>query len=105
MKQHERLGKACYVCETCSKNKEDEDREREAAATELAARKAREARVSKQLRECNIGDRFKGMTFPDYKPACEKAAKVLLECQSYVDNFQEKSGANVLMIGSLSPAF
>lgn len=47
-----------------------------------------------------IGDRFKGMTFADYKPTCDDAKKVLSECQNYVSGFGTKKGASLLMLGS-----
>jgi DNA replication protein DnaC len=56
--------------------------------------------LSSRLKRLGIGERFEGMCFNDYRPSCDKAEKVLAACRGYVEAFHDKSGANVLMIGS-----
>ena len=88
------------VCGPCSEVKQKAEMQRQSEAAQLAYGKSKDAQIFQRLRDCNIGDRFKGMTFPDYKPTCDKAAKIHAECQKYVDCFKDSSGCNILMIGS-----
>lgn len=91
------------IFEYCPRCAEVEDRKREERETEarrLNSEKAAQDRITRALRSCSIGDRFMGMAFDDYKPTCDKAKKVLDSCQEYVESFRDKSGANIMMIGS-----
>lgn len=60
----------------------------------------KEMKIIERLRDCNIGERFMGMDFNSYKPSCEKATAILNSCRDYVSNYVDKSGCNLLMIGS-----
>jgi len=95
------------TCLPCDARRQSEQNqilaEKERARIESAEMKLKEdrkRRVAFRLRDCNIGDRFQGLTFPDYKPTCEKAVKILSECQAYVGAFDGQKCANILMIGS-----
>ena len=101
------LGVMDSFCPTCRKIIDDEWKAEEEARAR-AEEEAREAkqqadrirRISHNLRNCSIGERFMGLVFDDYKPTCEKSKKVLEACQVYVDSFKCNSGASLLMIGS-----
>lgn len=89
-----------FFCVPCSDVKEKKHAEEE-AGKELARREQhRQDQIVKNLQRCSIGSRFAGMNFDDYRPTCQKAAKVKADCQQYVTSFQGNSGNNLMMIGS-----
>lgn len=90
----------CPKCEEGRQAKIEEHERKQAEADEASRREVVRRRIAQNLRSCSIGERFMGMTFDDYKPTCEKAVKALASCREYVDAFQDKSGANIMMIGS-----
>jgi DNA replication protein DnaC len=85
-----------FFCKHCN----DEREKKEEESRKAAAARAAEMAITKRLEQCNIGQRFRGMTFADYKPSCEKSRRVLAQCQEYVAAFKPESGCNVMMIGS-----
>lgn len=89
-------GSRISFCGYCNREREIKEEETRRAA----AKKAAEMAITKKLEQCNIGQRFRGMTFADYKPTCEKSRRVLAQCQEYVAAFKPESGCSVMMIGS-----
>lgn len=93
-------GLGWLICEPCAAKRKEEDK-KELAETVRKARDYEENQKYRQLMAtCAIGERFKGMTFDDYKPADAAAAEILEACKDYVINFTGKSCTNLLMIGS-----
>lgn len=87
-------------CSPCG-IKEQEKREAIMAEKERKQKEAYDFSTMKQrLFSCNVGERFKGMAFDDYKPTCDKAKKILSGCQNYVSGFETIQGASLLMLGS-----
>ncbi len=89
------------VCDDCKVKREAAYLERvdaENKAKEARREEQRQLRISSNLRSCSIGERFMYMTFDDYKPTCNNAAKVLEACRDYVEAFG--IGASLMMIGS-----
>lgn len=93
-------GTTISFCKPCSEDKERKAEEERIKSERKKAEAAKQDQIIKRLDQCNIGHRFKGMTFEDYKPICEKSAKVKRQCESYTDSFAADSGCNILMIGS-----
>lgn len=82
------------------KRKCEEQERQQAERAEASKQEATRRRIAKNLMSCSIGERFVGMAFDDYKPTCEKAARVMNSCREYVDTFQRGSGASIMMIGA-----
>jgi DNA replication protein DnaC len=98
------VGRRTYeVCPPCTEKLrlevEANERERERKEEEATAR-YRQNLITRNLKDCNIGERFKGLTFEDYKPTCPKSEKVFMACCEYVETFAGGSGASLLMMGS-----
>lgn len=93
-------GTSISFCKPCSEEKERKAEDERIKFELKRSEDAKQAQIIKRLEQCNIGHRFKGMTFADYKPTCEKSAKVKQQCESYTDSFADDSGRNILMIGS-----
>jgi DNA replication protein DnaC len=89
-----------FYCVPCTDKLIAADEAAIRAENERYKQEAPSRELAQKIGASAIGERFKGMTFADYKPTCEKAVKVFSECQSYVENFKNDSGCNVLMIGS-----
>lgn len=94
-------------CPTCSEVREAEYQRQQAEQDRIQNERAErnrldamQRRITQNLNSCSIGERFIGMTFDDYKPSCDKAKKVLASCMEYTRTFSDKSGANIMMIGS-----
>lgn len=85
--------------EFCSGCREEADRKSDEIKKKQEDVK-RSRRISENLQQCSIGQRFMGMSFDDYKPSNPKAASVLKECREYVEGFGDRSGSNILMIGA-----
>ena len=54
---------------------------------------ANRRRIRQLFSECQIGERFQGLSFDDYKPTCEKAKKALGVCIDYAQRFNSETGA------------
>ena len=94
------LGSIATICNDCEQKKIAEYERMELERERLEREKALQRRIIQRLGDCNIGERFSGMVFDDYKPSCPNAENVLQSCREYVGNFKDKSGCSLLMIGS-----
>lgn len=94
------LGMENVHCKPCFDKADELEKLRiqERKANVAAYREREKAR--KQMEKLNIGHRYIGLTFDDYKPVNEKAKLVKNECIEYTDSFTRNSGANMLFIGS-----
>ncbi len=75
-------------CPTCTAEREA----REEREEEDAAKVKRAEKVNRDLSSLQIGKRFKGMTFADYKPTDHAAERILDACRRYVDSFPDRLG-------------
>jgi len=91
------------VCDDCKVKREAaylEKVDAENKAKEARRKEQHQLRIATNLRSCSVGERFMGLTFDDYKPTCNNAARVLEACQDYVEAFGINNGASLMMIGS-----
>jgi DNA replication protein DnaC len=57
--------------------------------------------MERRLSACKLGPRFQGVTFDQYIPANDRAAKVKAFCQEWAGQFADhrKTGASIVMVG------
>jgi DNA replication protein DnaC len=62
---------------------------------------ARASRINHNLRELNIGERFKNMSFADYETPAPEILRVKTICEKYVTTFPDrlKTGDGLILVG------
>lgn len=63
---------------------------------------AEQARFEKRFASFQIGKRFHGLTWQDYRPTCREAEAVKKTCQGFARTFQEhqKKGTSLILVGN-----
>jgi len=87
-----------YFCEECGKERDDERTERE----EFLAARAEKEQVDKLFKSCQMGARFKGITFDTFHPTNDNAAAAKRKCIEFAETFKEsarKTGGGLLVVG------
>lgn len=93
------LGGACY-CPVCIEAQAAMERDRLAREEQERQEAVKRAQVQRYLADSCIGERFRGLTFADYRPVCAGAAHVLRACREFVTDFHAGCGANLVFVGS-----
>lgn len=88
------------ICKPCSDSRQKQRDAELNARMEREKEEQRNKKIARMLSDCAIGERFKGMTFDDYKPVDKSAAGTLESCKDYISNFTGNRSTNLLMIGS-----
>ena len=72
------------------------------ASEDERAAAAKAAELERRLGSIRLGKRFVGVTFDDYVPTCDDAARVKGSCRQYAETFANRlaGGDNLIMLGN-----
>lgn len=91
-------GSFCPVC--VQRQTEEQDRQ-EQERLELARRERVKAeQVAAYLADSQLGKRFVGLGFADYRPVCADAARALEVCRGFAQEFSGLDGRSLVFVGS-----
>ena len=90
---------ASVVCPECSAKRATARSELLRQERKAVERDRKERQIAGFLKASNIGARFQGMTFEDYRPVCADAAKVKAECECWAKSFDPRGGGFLVMLG------
>jgi len=90
---------APVVCPECSAKRAAARAELLRQEREAVERDRKGRQIAGFLKASNIGARFQGMIFEDYRPVCADAAKVKAECERWAKSFDPRGGGFLVLLG------
>lgn len=88
-------------CPKCmQRQREEQDRLDQERLERERLERVKAAQVAGYLADSQLGVRFVGLGFGDYRPVCEEAAKTLEVCRGFAQEFTGRDGRSLVFVGS-----